>query len=637
MKFFNILIFCVLSVSAFSQTLTEFGVETEQILQSRGLIYFKTEIQTREEISLLTNLVSIDKVKGLTVFAYANRKELKALIAAGYSYSLLPDPGLNPGAEMRDIVDLSQPQIWNYYPTYSAYESLMAQFQANYPGLCNIDTIAVLASGRKILVARISDNVNVKENEPQFLYVSTIHGDETTGYISMLHLIDYLLVNYNVLPKTTNLVNNIEIWICPDMNPDGTYYGGNNTVANAVRYNANGVDLNRNSPDPQNGPHPDGNAWQPENIAMMAFASANNFTMSVNFHGGAELVNYPWDTWPTLAADDAWWQYVSHEYADTVHANAPATYMDGYDNGITNGYDWYEVNGGRQDYMNYFHQCREATIEISNTKNPPASQLLNFWNYNYKSFLNYMQQSLYGIRGLVTDSISGQALRAKVFISGHDIDSSHVYSALPVGNYHRFLAPGTYTLSFSAPGYVTKSISGITVSNYATQIVNVQLSPVVTTVTLSGTVSYNNLSSTPLPNFKIRLKQNSIVIDSTMTNSQGSYTFSGLLPGLYQLDISTSLPGGGYNSTDALAILKHFVSMSLLTGLNRKAADADNSSQINSIDALLVQKRFVSLITSFPAGDWMFDLPLTVTLGAQNSVLTVKAICTGDVNASWTP
>jgi len=369
----------------------------------------------------------------------------------------------------------------------------------------------------------------------------------------------------------------------------------------------------------------------------MAFASAHNFTMSVNFHGGSELVNYPWDTWPTLAADDAWWQFVSHEYADTVHANAPASYMDGYDNGITNGYQWYEINGGRQDYMNYFHQCREATIEISNTKNPAASQLLTYWNYNYKSFLNYIQQCLYGVRGLVTDSVTGQALRAKVFIAGHDMDSSHVYSSLPVGNYHRFLAPGTYTLTFSAPGYVTKSVSGITVSNYVTQTVNVQLQPIIQTVSLSGTVRYNNVSGPVLPNFKIRLLQNLTVIDSVLSDIQGNYSFSGLLPGVYRIDATTSLPGGGFNSTDALAVLKHFVSMSILSGLRLKAADVDNSTQVNSIDALLVQKRFVSLINSFPAGDWLFDLPVSLNIGTQNVNLPVFGICTGDVNASWTP
>lgn len=619
--------------TGFSQT--RFNEETEHILQNRGLIYFSVEISGREQLKILTKLVSIDQVKGRMVYAYASRKELTALMDAGFSYTLIKDPGINPDALMKDNIDLSQPQVWNYYPTYTAYESLMAQFQANYPGLCNIDTITVLASGRKILVARISDNVNSKEDEPQFLYVSSIHGDETTGYISMLHLIDYLLTNYNVLPKVTNLVNNIEIWICPDMNPDGTYYGGNSTVANAIRYNANFVDLNRNNPDPQDGPHPDGNAWQPENIAMMSFAAANNFTMAANFHGGSEVVNYPWDTWATLAADDAWWQFVSHEYADTVHANAPASYMDGFDNGISNGYDWYEIDGGRQDYMNYFRQCREVTIEISNTKNPPASQLLNYWNYNYKSFLNYMEQCLYGVRGIVTDSLTGAALRAKVFINGHDIDSSHVYSALPVGNYHRFLAPGTYSLTFSAPGYYPKTITGITVNNYATSVAHVQLRPLVSTYSLSGILTY--AGNYPLANFVIKLKQNGIILDSVLSGLNGSYVIDNLPDGTYQIEVSTSLNGGGYNSTDALTVLKHFVGMTTLTGLYRKAADVDLSGQINSIDALLIQKRFVSLINSFPAGDWMHDLPPSVTLNSQNISLPIQVICTGDVNASWTP
>lgn len=612
-----------------------FNPETERILNERGLVYFRVEISGRDQLTSLTRLVSVDQVKDQVVYAYANRRELTALTGAGFSYTLLKDPGINENALMKDQIDLSQPQAWNYYPTYTAYESLMAQFQTNYPGLCNIDTITVLTSGRKILVARISDNVNVKEDEPQFLYVSSIHGDETTGYISMLHLIDYLLLNYNVLPKVTNLVNNIEIWICPDMNPDGTYYGGNNTVANAIRYNANMVDLNRNNPDPQDGPHPDGNAWQPENIAMMNFAAANNFTMSVNFHGGAEVVNYPWDTWATLAADDAWWQFVSRGYADTVHANAPASYMDGFDNGISNGYVWYEIDGGRQDYMNYFHQCREATIEISNTKNPPASQLLNYWNYNYKSFLNYMEQCLYGVRGIVTDSISGAALQAKVFINGHDIDSSHVYSALPIGNYHRFLAPGTYSLTFSAPGYYPKTISGITVNNYATTLASVQLRPLVSTWNLSGVVSY--AGNFPLSGFTLKLKQNNQILDSLTTGSSGTYAFTNLPDGTYQLEMSSSLNGGGYNSTDALTILKHFVGMTNLTGIRRKAADVDLSGQINSIDALLVQKRFVALVNSFPAGDWLNDIPGSVILSGQNRILSPQAICTGDVNASWTP
>jgi carboxypeptidase D len=37
---------------------------------------------------------------------------------------------------------------------------------------------------------------NTDEYEPEFMYTSTMHGDETVGYVLMLRLIDYLLTNY---------------------------------------------------------------------------------------------------------------------------------------------------------------------------------------------------------------------------------------------------------------------------------------------------------------------------------------------------------------------------------------------------------------------------------------------------------
>ncbi|MBK6966466.1 MAG: hypothetical protein IPH20_21865 [Bacteroidales bacterium] len=67
----------------------------------------------------------------------------------------------------------------------------------------------------------------------------------------------------------------------------------------ARRYNINGVDLNRNYPDPEDGDHPDGYAWQPETVAFMNFAGQHDFVAAANFHGGVEVVNYPWDTWAT--------------------------------------------------------------------------------------------------------------------------------------------------------------------------------------------------------------------------------------------------------------------------------------------------------------------------------------------------
>ncbi|MCP4709158.1 MAG: hypothetical protein GY869_11080, partial [Planctomycetes bacterium] len=399
--------------------------------------YFKTIINSKEELNKITKIVSIDRVNGLEVYAYANERELNEFQNLGYPYLALAHPGTLIDPEMTTTKDGMRD--WDEYPTYQAYLDMMNQFAADYPELCVIENIGNTVQGRELLFAKISDNVNDQEDEPEFVYTSSMHGDETTGYVLTLRLIDYLLSNYGSDPRITNLVDNIEIWINPLANPDGTYHNGDHTVYGATRYNANSVDLNRNFPDPEDGPHPDGNNWQPETIAMMDFADQHSFVMSANFHGGTEVVNYPWDTWPQLAADDEWWQEVCHTYADAAQENSPPGYMDGYDDGITNGYAWYEVNGGRQDYMNYFQFCRESTIELSNTKLLPANQLPALWDYNREALLLYMEECLYGIRGLVTgeDVTRTDPLEATITVIGHDFDNSEAVTDPDVGDYHR--------------------------------------------------------------------------------------------------------------------------------------------------------------------------------------------------------
>jgi hypothetical protein len=368
--------------------------------------------------------------------------------------------------------------VWNFYPTYDQYVAYMQGFASDHPGICRLDTLGTTTLGRLLLAVKLSDSVNMNRGKPEFLYTSSMHGDETCGYILMMHLIDSLLSGYGSVPRITNLLNNYQIYINPLANPDGTYHGGNSTVNGAQRYNANGVDLNRNFPDPAAGPHPDGNAWQLETKAFMHYDTIHHFVMSANFHGGAEVVNYPWDTWSRVHADDSWFRLVSREYADTIHLHSPSGYFTDLNNGITNGYAWYTITGGRQDYTTYFHFGREVTIELSYVKLLSVGQLINYWNYNKRSLLNYIEECSYGINGQVTDTVTGNPIKAKVFITLHDIDNSFQYSDTASGWYYRPIAQGNWALTFTCPGYYAETIHGINVTNRNTTRLNVRMVPI---------------------------------------------------------------------------------------------------------------------------------------------------------------
>lgn len=522
---------------------SSYSQDNRVILPKNKEYYFKFRLNSRNDLEKISRLISIDNLRNDTVFAYANSSQFIKFTSLGYQVQLLTREIRKGDIIMRDRIEPGAKTTWNFYPTYSGYETLMSDFQSTHPDICQLQTIATLPSGRKLMVVKISDNVANDETEPEFLYTSSMHGDETTGYVLMLHLIDFLLTNYGTNPEVTNLVNSMEIYINPLANPDGTYAGGNSTVSGATRANANGVDLNRNYPDPEDGQHPDGYAWQPETMAFMDFATQHHFVMSANFHGGAEVLNYPWDTWATLHADDNWYQYICREYADTVHLHAPSGYMDYLNNGITNGYAWYTMSGGRQDYTNYYRHCREVTIELSDTKLLPANKLIDHWNYNYRSFILYMKQSLYGIHGIITDQVTGNPVAAKVYISGHDNNGSECYSSTS-GDYHRPIKAGTYNLEITAPCYQTQVNTGVAVTDKNTTSLNIQLVPgagVTTTtpssITMNSAVSGGNVTCTGSSDITSRgvcwsTSSNPTITGSHTSDGTGSGAFTSSVTGL---------------------------------------------------------------------------------------------------------
>lgn len=445
-----------------------------QIVSQFGQAEVSVPYLNQKSIENLTSNVSILSARDNTVFISLSPLTVEWFLGQKLNYHIIER--VSPRG-LVSATNISQAIAWDVYPTHSQYDSIMQSFQKIYPTLCKLDTIGTSINGQLVLALRIT-SVNSSGDKPRVFYTSTMHGDETGGYILMLHLADYLLKNYGINSRVTTLLDNLEVWINPLSNPDGTYRN-DNTINSATRFNANGFDLNRNFPDPL-GP---GTVKQKETLDMIKFLRKHRFVLSANFHSGVEVVNYPWDRYLSkLHADDTWFHSISRAYADTVHKYSGPAYMNFLDNGVTRGALWYLVYGGRQDFVTSELQGREVTIEVDDQYITPASQLTLLWQNNWHSLIGYFENALYGIHGLVRNINTQAPVAAKVFIDGYDKDSSHVYCDTLSGRFVRFLPPGLWNLTFSAIGYTSQTISNIVVTEGQKTDITVDLVPIVSAI-----------------------------------------------------------------------------------------------------------------------------------------------------------
>lgn len=91
------------------------------------------------------------------------------------------------------------------------------------------------------------------------------------------------------------------------------------------------------------------------------------FTLSISFHGGARVVNYPFDGNAenlieySSAPDDDVFKFLAQTYAGhnpLLYYKASCEDTKDFLHGITNGASWYPVIGGMQDY----NFCRNSKI-----------------------------------------------------------------------------------------------------------------------------------------------------------------------------------------------------------------------------------------------------------------------------------
>ena len=459
--------------------------KVKDILNQRGeaKILVKASENKLEELSLFT---SIDRKIKNEYLVYVNEKQFNNFLTLGLEYRLYQEE--KNEKQINVATTIEQMQSWDRYPSYQVYVDLMQNLAQDFPNICKLDTIGYSVENRLILSLKIHDNAT--ENAPKFFYSSTIHGDELTGAVVLLRLADYLLKNHQTNNEIQNLISNMQIYICPIANPDGVYAGGNNNVSNATRYNANYVDLNRNFPNPKYGQHPDGEQHQKETLAFMNYSLQEDFDLSINLHTGAEVCNYPWDTWnenERRHPDTEWFISLCQEFVSQVRNVGGQNYFsDVTYSGITNGGDWYKIYGSRQDWQNWYTKARELTLEISTTKTPSSNLLPLYWNKLKEGLISFMNNSLTGVEGVIKDINNQETIEnATIKVENIDYDSLFTHSNNQ-GYYFRPLLPGNYQIKISAQGY-NDTIVNINIEDNTTLTQDIYLSPTPTSLS-----SYEN-------------------------------------------------------------------------------------------------------------------------------------------------
>ncbi len=360
---------------------------------------------------------------------------------------------------------------FRHYSNEELY-ALMDFYGAQFPDITRVYSIGQSVQGRDLRVIEISDNPGVHEpGEPEFKYVGNIHGNEVTGRVTLLWLMQTLCNNYSSDPSIRDLVDSTRIHLLPSMNPDGYAVAKEGEILPldfGGRANSKGIDLNRNFPDRFGKTQDD---RQPETQAVIDWIHKYPFVLSIGIHSGALVASYPYDNSPngsnvyTPTPDDDVFRNLSLTYSNAhpiMHlgercifkVNSTYSYEDydyDFSDGITNGAYWYSFNGGMQDYNYLNSNCFEITVEQECEKYPMAERLEGIWEANEEALVLFIREVHNGVKGFVMDEEGKGIAGASVDV----LDRKHMITSAADGDYWRLLLPGEYEIAVSKEGFIS--------------------------------------------------------------------------------------------------------------------------------------------------------------------------------------
>lgn len=251
---------------------------------------------------------------------------------------------------------------------YYSYQEIMDALDSIHQRFPNLVSIKQALSpysieGRQLWYVKISDNPSVDESEPKILYSGLTHAREPMGMQQLFYYMYYLLENYQTNANVKYIVDNLEMYFLPCINPDG-YVLNENTNPNgggmhrkncrptgALNY---GVDLNRNfgymwgydnvgsSTNIESETYRGTSAFsEPETQALKAFAEFKQFTFVIDYHCYSNVLLYPWGFMDAITPDDSIFRVYS-ELMTQTNGFFYGTPMQGIGYNANGGsFDWY--------------------------------------------------------------------------------------------------------------------------------------------------------------------------------------------------------------------------------------------------------------------------------------------------------
>ncbi len=419
----------------------------------------KDEMQVKIQISNQKQIVQLNDLNINYEIADYSTGEIRAYITPG-ELQKLQSFNLQYQVEIENLNEHFE-NFWLAEDAYHSYQEIIDladSLESEFPAICKKYIFGTSLGGRQLAALKISDNVETDEYEAEVMFDGGIHGDEIGAAENVIRFARDICIDYGSNSTITDLIDNREIWLYLMVNPDGR-------VA-MTRQNNNGVDLNRDWGYMWDGWGSSTGAYsQPESKALRECMYNNQFVVHTTYHSGTEYISLPWSYRSSQPTD---WNHIYQ--LGGIYSSVSNYPNMPYGQGNSG---MYAINGSTKDSNYGVLGSISWSMEISNSKQPPASQIMMYYNYNYPAMVAMIEYSGYGVQGTVTDANTGEPVIGVVFVN----DYMPTFTDPTVGDYHKYVLPGTYSIKIVANGYQTLTIDNVTVTANNATTTDFQLIP----------------------------------------------------------------------------------------------------------------------------------------------------------------